>query len=126
MVREPRQPNECLALLRPDMPSVVAIKLGRDLVPELTLMERLAWLCPDAAVVLVSDVSDVVLQDLGYDVGASYVLMPPEPRDRLPEIVVSLMTRAIQRQLTTPTRVATTAPTAASKGPATEGNPRHA
>ncbi len=96
-LREPRQASECLELIEPGMPTVMVLKMGRDLVPELSLVERARRLHPDVAIVLVGDVSDNILHDLGWDLGANYVLMPPETRDRLVDVVVRLIERAIGR-----------------------------
>lgn len=91
VLREPRQPASCLRLLRRGGPAVLVIKAGRDLERELSLLERAAWLFPDAAVVLVGDNDHPLLAGLAWDLGARYVLFPPQPRERLPEIVVGLM-----------------------------------
>jgi len=52
---------------------------------------------PDAAVVAVGDAEDLALTNLAWDLGASYVLAPPQSRQMLPEIVVSLMQEAIEK-----------------------------
>ena len=52
---------------------------------------------PDAAAVVVGDAEDLALTNLAWDLGASYVLMPPQSRQLLPEIVVSLMQEAIDK-----------------------------
>jgi hypothetical protein len=90
LLREPRQVGAVLRLLRRG-PAVVVLKAGRDLERELTLVERVAWLFPDAAVVLVADSDLARLAGLAWDLGAAYVLVPPLPRERLPELVAALM-----------------------------------
>jgi hypothetical protein len=90
-LREPREPSACLRLLERGGPAVVAIKLGRDLERELTLLERVAFLHPHAAVVLVGDNEHVGLAGVGWDLGAAYVLLPPMSREILPDIVAGLM-----------------------------------
>ncbi len=52
---------------------------------------------PDAAGVVVGDAEDLALTILAWDLGASYVLAPPQSRQMLPEIVVSLMQEAIDK-----------------------------
>jgi hypothetical protein len=90
-LREPRQLAPCLRLLRRGGPGVLVLKAGRDLERELTLLERVAWSFPDTATVLVGDTDSALLAGLAWDLGADYVLFPPLPRERLPEIVAALM-----------------------------------
>ena len=42
-------------------------------------------------VVLAADGDQPELAGLAWDLGAAYVLLPPQPRERLPEIVAGLM-----------------------------------
>jgi hypothetical protein len=92
--REPRQAGAVLRLLRRGGPGLVVIKAGRDLEQELSLLERVAWLFPDAACVLVADSDHARLAGLAWDLGASYVHAPPQPREHLPEVVAALMPAA--------------------------------
>jgi hypothetical protein len=52
---------------------------------------------PDVAAIVVGDAEDAALTNLAWDFGASYVLMPPQSRQLLPEIVVSLMQEAVEK-----------------------------
>jgi hypothetical protein len=90
-LREPRQPGACLRLLARGGPGVLVIKAGRDLERELALLDRVRWLCPDAAVVLVGDTAHPLLAGLAWDLGAAYVLLPPLPRESLAEVVAGLL-----------------------------------
>ncbi len=90
-LREPRRLESCLRLLRRGGPSVLVLKLGRDLERELKLLERVSGLFPDTAIVVVGDSDDVQLAGLAWDLGAAYVLFPPLPRTLLPEIVAGLL-----------------------------------
>lgn len=102
LLREPRLPQSCLRLLAQGGPAVLVIKMGRDLPRELALLDRVTEQMPDTKVVLVGDDADPVLASLAWDLGASYVLMPPQPRDLLAEVVSGLMNAAIgQRRLAT-------------------------
>lgn len=96
-MREPRQMAECVELLQASGPALLVIKLGRDLVDELGLLERVGWLYPDVATVVVGDVEDTVLADVAWDLGAAHVLTPPEPREQVTELVSSLMAAAMAR-----------------------------
>jgi DNA-binding NtrC family response regulator len=90
-LREARQPETCLAHLSQGGPAVVVVKAGRDWERELGLLERAVWLYPDAVVVLVGDGDQTQLAGLAWDLGAAYVFLPPQPRERLSEIVAGLM-----------------------------------
>jgi hypothetical protein len=91
IVREARQADACLRLLGRGGPCVLVIKVGRDLEQELTLLERASALYPEVRSVLVGDLEHASLAGLAWDLGASYVLFPPQTRDRLPEIVTALL-----------------------------------
>jgi hypothetical protein len=112
-LREPRQPEACLRLLRRGGRAVLVLRLGsvprreatllergegqeavleeRTLVNGLTLLERVARLCPEAATVVVGDADHAELAALAWDLGAAYVLFPPQPRDGLPDVVAGLL-----------------------------------
>jgi DNA-binding NarL/FixJ family response regulator len=91
VLREPRDPAACLRLLERGGPAVMVVKLSGDLERELTLLERTAALHPDAKTVLVGDAEHVGLAGAAWDLGASYVLLPPMSRESLADIVVGLM-----------------------------------
>jgi hypothetical protein len=91
VVREPRDLASCLRLLERGGPSVVVVKLGTDLDRELTLMERTAFLHPDAKTILVGDAEHVGLAGTGWDLGAACILLPPMSRESLADVVVGLM-----------------------------------
>jgi DNA-binding response OmpR family regulator len=93
LLREPRHLEVCLRLLRRGGPSVLVLKVGRDLERDLTLLERVAWLRPDAGIVVVGDTDHAVLAGLAWDLGADFVLLPPMPRELLPDLVAGLMRR---------------------------------
>jgi hypothetical protein len=90
-LREPRRPESCLRLLRRGGPSVLVLKVGRDLLEELTLLERVSWLYPDTGTVVVGDSDNPALAGLTWDLGAAVVLFPPQPRYSLIGIVGRLL-----------------------------------
>jgi hypothetical protein len=90
-LREPRRLAECLELLARGGPAVLVLKLGRDLERELTLLERVARLCPEAAAVVVCDTEQAALAGLAWDLGARCVLPPAEARDDLAAVVAGLL-----------------------------------
>jgi hypothetical protein len=94
-LREPRQAEACLRLLAEGGPSVLVVKAGRDLERELELLGRARRL-PATAAVLVLDGGPAAPAGLAWDLGADYVLVPPQPTDRLPEVVAALMPDATE------------------------------
>ena len=86
-LREPRQLDACLALLERGGPAVVVIKAGRDLEQEFGLIERVRWLHPAVGVILVGDSDHARLVGLAWDLGASWVHLPPRPREELVALV---------------------------------------
>jgi hypothetical protein len=112
-LREPRQLESCLRLLGRGGRAVLVLKLGsvprreatlldqgqgqqaaleeRVLVNELSLLERVTRLFPETATVVVGDADRADLVALAWDLGAAFVLFPPQPRDRLPDIVSGLL-----------------------------------
>ena len=86
-LRELRKVEACVGSLRRHGPGVLVLKLGRDLERELTLLERVTWLYPDTATIVVGDTSNPVLAGLAWDLGAAFALFPPQPLELLPELV---------------------------------------
>jgi hypothetical protein len=90
-LRELRHAPGCLEVLRRSGPGLLVLKVGSQLEAELTLLERVTWLCPDTVSVVVSDIDNAALTGLAWDLGAAFVLCPPLPREHLPELVTGLM-----------------------------------
>jgi hypothetical protein len=67
--------------------------LERSLERQMALLEQVSWLHPDAATILVADSDQAWLAGLAWDLGVSWVLLPPQTRERLAEMVASLMER---------------------------------
>jgi DNA-binding NtrC family response regulator len=86
-LREPRRPETCLRLLRRGGPNVLVLKVGTDLHQELTLLDRVSWLYPETAAIVVADADNPVLRGLAWDLGATAVLFPPQQRYYLVDIV---------------------------------------
>ena len=89
-LREPRRPEACLRLLRRAGPSVFILKLGNDLVQEMTLLDRVGWLFPETFSVVVGEAANPALATLAWDLGAALVLVPSQPR-QLMEILGRLL-----------------------------------
>jgi hypothetical protein len=90
-LREPRRAETVLEHLSGGGPAVLVLRVGRDLEREMILLERAAWLYPAARAVVVAEVEQARLVGLAWDLGASFVLAPPQPRERLAELVAGLM-----------------------------------
>jgi DNA-binding response OmpR family regulator len=93
-LRHPRDFAECAVLLRRGGPSVLVLRVGRDLEFELSLLERVANLFPDAGTVIVGEATHAALAGLAWDLGADCVLLLPQPGEMLPEVVAGLLTPA--------------------------------
>ena len=87
---EPRQPEECLAALARGGPSVLVLKLGRNLLSELGFLEQVSWRFPDAGTVVVSAAADTALAGLAWDLGAAYV-HSSQSIELLPAVVAGLL-----------------------------------
>jgi chemotaxis response regulator CheB len=103
LVRESRQPDACLQLLAEVRPSVLLLKIERELLDGLTLLGRVTERAPDCPVVLVSDVKmegaeqRAQLSALAMDLGARYVLFPPLQTPVIEDLVAGLMAAAARR-----------------------------
>jgi hypothetical protein len=91
LLREPRQLSACLRLFARGGSGVLVLRPGRNLERELAALEQVSWLYPDASTVLVGDNNQPWLAALAWDLGVRWVLLPPQIRERLPEIVTGLM-----------------------------------
>ena len=98
VLREQRQPEDCLRLLGEGGPNILVLRVGSQLEAELGLLERCHRSRPESAVVVVGDVENVPLAELAWDLGAHFVLFPPQSRDLLPEIVSHWLSSPAQAQ----------------------------
>jgi len=96
-LREPRGLESCLRLLRHDEPTVLVIKLGKDLIRELQLLERVTWLFPDTAAVVVMHTADPALARLAWELGAGFVVLPPLVPQEFLDVITGLMKSVIDR-----------------------------
>ena len=69
----------------------------KEQVQSLELLARVHEDFPETAMVAVGDAEEASLESLAWDFGASYVLVPPQSRQMLPDIVVGLMEEAVAK-----------------------------
>jgi hypothetical protein len=91
VLRQPRGLESCLRLLRRAGPSALVLKIGKDLVRELAIVDAVNWSYPETAIIVVGDTDHAVLAGLAWELGASLVLFPPLPREWLGEIVAGFL-----------------------------------
>jgi len=53
----------------------------------MALVEQVTWLFPETATVVVTDADNLPLVNLAWDLGARFVLHPPQVRELLAEVV---------------------------------------
>jgi len=103
LVRESRRADACLNLLEDGRPTVLLLRLERELLDGLTLLSQVAERAPDCPVVLVSDVKmegaeqRAQLAALAFDLGARYVLFPPLQQPVIEDLVAGLLGATIRR-----------------------------
>lgn len=96
-LREVRHLRVCLGLLPQGEGSVLVLRIGRDLVREMTLLEEAAALFPETAAVVVCDADNPAVLQLAWDLGARFVLTPSHVRDELADVVEGLLGGVVRR-----------------------------
>jgi DNA-binding NtrC family response regulator len=86
-LREIRQLRVCLGLLPQGEGSVLVLRVSRDLVREMTLLEQVVWLFPQTDVVVVVDADNPAVTQLAWDLGARFVMSPAQVREELADVV---------------------------------------
>jgi DNA-binding NtrC family response regulator len=92
-LREVRHPRVCLGLLPQGGESVFVLRAGKDLQREMALLEQVSWLFPETASVVVCEGDNPALVQLAWDLGARFVLHPPQIRELLPEVVSGFLSK---------------------------------
>ncbi len=101
LVRECRQIDACLQLLREGRLSILLLKLERQLAEELTLVRQVHELVPQCPTVVVSSVKmesaeqRLNLCRVGLRSGATYVLFPPLTGPVFEDLVSGLLGRHV-------------------------------
>src|SRR5438105_3332318 len=78
-LRESRHVKTCLNLLRRGGATVLVLRFGKNLDQELTLLDQVAHLFPATRTIVVGPTDNPPLAALAWDLGAAYVLFPPQP-----------------------------------------------
>jgi DNA-binding NarL/FixJ family response regulator len=91
VLRQPRSIDSSIGVLERSPDAVVVLKVGRDVVRELTLLKRVCWCFPEVPVVAVTDSDDPALIGLTWELGAAYVLSGRWSPQHLSEVISGLM-----------------------------------
>jgi DNA-binding response OmpR family regulator len=91
---EPRRTETVLEQLKDSGPAILVLRLGKQLEKEMMLLDQVGQQAPDTATIVVGDVENEPIAGLAWDLGAKYVLFPPQPRELLRDVVIHLMETA--------------------------------
>ena len=83
-------------LLRKGSRGLLVIRVGRDVVDELTLLQGADRDFSEVTVVILGDLDYPLLEGLAYDLGASAVLFPPRGVDELFEVLALWTARPLK------------------------------
>ena len=90
-LRETSQIGACRNLVESTAPSVLVLVLGRDLEKELALLEQTHAALPETATIVVGETGNPAIEGLAWELGATYVVFPPTPIERVGEIIMRLL-----------------------------------
>ena len=90
-LRETSQFTACQNLVQSSPPSVFVLVLGRHLEQELALLEQVHACLPKTASIVIGETDNPALAGLAWELGATYVLFPPTPNERIAELVSRLL-----------------------------------
>jgi DNA-binding NtrC family response regulator len=90
-LRDVQHVKTCRDALRRAGPTVLVLKLGRDVEGELAILQQTQLAGLDIDVVVIGEADNPLLAGLSWDLGAACVLFPPQPADLLPGVIVRLL-----------------------------------
>lgn len=90
-LRPTSQPEACRDLVHASPPSVLIVRLGRDLEDELALLEWVHRALPATASIAVGEADNPVLAGLAWEMGVTYALFPPTPIEAINDLIVRLL-----------------------------------
>lgn len=91
ILREVRSKEEVFEYLKQCGPTTFVLKMGSDLENELRLVHETRQQFSQTHIVVIGEPEHGLLAGVAWDLGASYVLLQPFPRDLLPEIIEGFM-----------------------------------
>lgn len=91
-LRETSQYQACRGLLQASPPSVLILRLGRDVERELSLLEETHACLPETATIVLGEADNPVLAGLAWQLGATFVLFPPTPAELILEVIPNMLT----------------------------------
>ncbi len=94
-LREVRHVKTCLNLLRQGGADVLVLRLGNHIDQELTLLEQATYLFPAVRTIVVGPVANSTLEGLAWDLGAAYVLFPPQPIENIRDIILGFLPKIV-------------------------------
>jgi hypothetical protein len=90
-LREVRHAKACLGLLRRMRNGTLIMGVGKNLDQELTLLEEVTHLFPGTRTIVVGQADSQPLAALAWDLGAAYVLFPPQPVESIRDVVLGFL-----------------------------------
>jgi DNA-binding NtrC family response regulator len=90
-LREVRHVDACLGLVRQFQTRVLVVRVGRDVDRAFAVLEQVTRCHPETDVIVVGDAPNPAWAELAWDLGARYVLFPPQTRHGLVDIATHLM-----------------------------------
>jgi hypothetical protein len=90
-LRELRHAKACLGLLRRVGGDTLILRLGKNLDQELSLLEEVTHLFPKTRTIVVGPTDNQALAGLAWDLGAAYVLFPPQPFESIGDVVLGFL-----------------------------------
>ena len=96
VVRQPRRLDACARLVMCGHPTVLVLKAGRDLVREMTLIDRVRSASPEAQVVVVAAAASPALTALAWHLGAAFVFTTDPAPEALAEVIDGLLQRSFE------------------------------
>jgi len=92
-LREVSHAKTCLNLLRKGGGGVLVLRVANDLEKELSLLETVGRLFPATRALVVLSSDDPHLAAMAWDLGASFVLAPPLPVEKIGDLLAGLLAK---------------------------------
>lgn len=93
VLRQPRRLDACARLAMRGLPSVLVVKVGRDVSREMAVLDRVRAASPEVPIVVVAAAASPALTGLAWHLGAAYVFTTEPPAETLAAVVERLLQR---------------------------------